>query len=33
MLSHSIVSDSATPLIVALGAPPSMGILQARILE
>ena len=32
-VSHSIVSDSATPWTVAHQAPLSMGILQARILE
>ena len=26
VLSHSVVSDSATPWIVALQAPPSMGV-------
>ena len=33
MLSHSVVSDSATSSTVAHQAPLSMGILQARILE
>jgi len=33
MLSHSEVSDSATPWTIAHQAPLSMGILQARILE
>ena len=33
MLSHSVVSDSATPWTAAVQAPPSMGILQARLLE
>ena len=33
VLIHSVVSDSATPWIVAHQAPLSMGILQARILE
>ena len=33
MLSHSVVSDSATLWTVAHQAPLSMGILQARILE
>ena len=33
MLSPSIMSNSATPWIVACQAPLSMGILQARILE
>ena len=33
VLGHSVISDSATPCIVALQAPLSMGILQARILE
>ena len=33
MLSHSVMSDSATPWTVALRAPLSAGILQARILE
>ena len=33
VLIHSVVSDSATPWIVAHQAPLSVGILQARILE
>ena len=33
MLSHSVVSDSATPLTAAGQAPLSMGVLQVRILE
>ena len=33
VLSHSVMSNSATPYIVACQAPLSMGILQARILE
>ena len=33
VLSHSVVSDSVTPWIIAHQAPLSMGILQARILE
>ena len=33
MLSCSVVSDSVTPWTVALQAPLSVGILQARILE
>ena len=33
MLSHSVVSDSATPWTAALQAPLSVGILQAWILE
>ena len=33
VLSHSVVSDSVTPWTVALQAPLSMGVLQARILE
>ena len=33
MLSHSVVSDSATSSTVAHQVPLSMGILQARILE
>ena len=33
VLSRSVVSDSATPWTVALQAPLSMGILQARMLE
>ena len=33
VLSHSVVSDSVTPWTVALQAPLSMGIFQARILE
>ena len=33
MLSHAVVSDSATPWTVAHQAPLSMRILQARILE
>ena len=33
VLSHSVVSDSATPWTVACQAPLSMGILQERILE
>ena len=33
MLSHSVVSDSATPWTVAHQGPLSMAILQARILE
>ena len=33
MLVRSAVSDSVTPRTVALQAPLSMGILQARILE
>ena len=33
VLSHSVMSDSATPWNVALQASLSMGILQARILE
>ena len=33
VLSHSVVSDSATPCTVAHQAPLSMGILQERILE
>ena len=33
VLSHSVISDSATPWTVAHQAPLSMGILQARILE
>ena len=33
VLSRSVISDSATPWIVALQTPLSMGILQARILE
>ena len=33
MLRHSVMSDSATPLTVALQALQSMGILQVRILE
>ena len=33
VLSHSIMSDSATPWTVACQAPLSMGILQARILK
>ena len=33
VLSYSVVSDSATPGTVALQAPLSMGILQARIPE
>ena len=33
MLSHSVVSDSATLWIASQQAPLSMGILQARILE
>ena len=33
VLSHSVWPDSATPWIVALQAPLSMGILQATILE
>ena len=32
-VSHSVVSDSATPWTVARQAPLSMGILQTRILE
>ena len=32
VLSHSVVSDSATPWTVACQAPLSMGILQVRIL-
>ena len=32
-VSHSVVSDSATPWTVAHQAPLFMGILQARILE
>ena len=31
--SHSVVSDSVTPWTVALEAPLSMGILQARVLK
>ena len=31
--SHSVVSDSVTPWTVALQAPLSKGILQARTLE
>ena len=33
VLSHSVMSDSATPRTVAHQAPLSMGILQTRILE
>ena len=33
VLSPSVMSDSATPRTVALQAPLSMGILQARIVE
>ena len=33
VLNHSVVTDSATPWMIARQAPPSMGILQARILE
>ena len=33
VLSHSLVSDSATPWTVTHQAPLSMGILQERILE
>ena len=33
VLSHSVVSDSATPWAVACQGPLSMGILQARIPE
>ena len=33
VLSHSVMSDSATPWTVAHQAPLSMGILQASILE
>ena len=33
LLSHSVVSDSATPWTAARQAPLSMGILQATILE
>ena len=33
MLSHSVVSDSATPLTAAGQAPLSMRVLQVRILE
>ena len=33
VLSHSVVSDSATPWTVARQAPLSLGILQARIPE
>ena len=33
VLSHSVMSDSATPWNVALQASLSMGFLQARILE
>ena len=33
VLSHSVVSDSATPWTVARQIPLSMGVLQARILE
>ena len=33
VLSCSVMSDSATPWTAARQAPPSMGILQARILE
>ena len=33
VLSHSVVSDSATPWNIACQAPLSMRILQARILE
>ena len=33
VLSHSVMSNSATPWVVACQAPLSMGILQERILE
>ena len=33
LLSHLVVSDSATPWAVVRQAPLSMGVLQARILE
>ena len=33
VLSRSVLSDSVTPWTVALQAPLTMGILQARILE
>ena len=33
VLSHSVMSNSVSPWAVALQAPLSMGILQARILE
>ena len=33
MLSRSVMSNSCNPLNIALQAPLSMGILQARILE
>ena len=33
VLSHSVVSDSATPWAIACQGPLSMGILQARIPE
>ena len=33
VLSHSVMSDSATPWTVVCQAPLSLGILQARILE
>ena len=33
VLSHSVVSNSATPWTIACQTPLSMGILQAKILE